>query len=111
GRRVREFTGTVIELTLAAADTAEIETKRGEIPLLKHVEQVVHDLVVHRAAELRMRMKHDRDRSALRLGRLVAALETACRTGENNLGHTTLRLKVGKICQDLAEAPRPLLTR
>ena len=49
--------------------------------------EVVDDLVVHRAAELRMRMQHHRDRRILLLGRVIAAFETAGRSGENNFRH------------------------
>src|SRR5690606_17853675 len=88
GGRVRQLARAVVELALAAADAAEIEAQRGEVALLEHVEQVVDDLVVHRAAELRMRVQNDRDRSVFLAGGLVAALETAGRTCENYLGHT-----------------------
>ena len=53
----------------------------------KRVEQVVDDLVVHRAAELRMRMQHDADRRAALLRRLVAALEAAGGPGEDDFRH------------------------
>jgi hypothetical protein len=33
--------------------------------LLEHVEQLIDDLVVHGAAELRVRMQHDGDRRVL----------------------------------------------
>jgi hypothetical protein len=55
----------VVELALASADAAEIEPQRREAALLEHVEQVVDDLVVHRAAELRMWMKNHRNRRIL----------------------------------------------
>ena len=90
--RVRQFAGAVVEFALAAADAAEIEAQRGEIALLEHVEEVVDDLVVHRAAELRMRMQDDGDRRALFLGGLVAALQATGRTGENDLRHEILHL-------------------
>ena len=43
------------------------------------VVELVDDLVVHRAAELRMRMQHDADRRVLLPRRMVAALDAAGR--------------------------------
>jgi hypothetical protein len=87
GRRVGKLAGAVVEIALAAADAAEIEAQRGEAALLKHIEEIVDDLVVHRAAELRMRMQDERDRSVLLLRRLIPALETAGRPRKDNLWH------------------------
>src|SRR5438445_1266127 len=92
GGSIRQFAGAMVELALAAADAAEIEAQRGEIALLEHVEEVVDDLVVHRAAELRVRMQDDGDRRTLFLGRLVASLQAAGRTGESDLRHEILHL-------------------
>ena len=80
---------TVVEFTLAAPDPPEVEPQRGEIALHEHVEQIVDDLVVHGAAEFRMRvgMQHDGDRCCLVLGRLVAALQPATRAIENHFWH------------------------
>ncbi len=64
GSRVRQFTRAMVEFALAAADAAEVEAERREAALLEHVEQLVDDLVVHRSAELRVRMKDDRDGGA-----------------------------------------------
>ena len=65
----------MVEFALAAADAAEVEAQRREAARLEHVEQLVDDLVVHRTAELRVRMQHDGDRGVLLLGRLVSALK------------------------------------
>ena len=54
-------------------------------------EEVVDDLVVHRAAELRVRMQDDRDGRALLLRRLVATLQATRRTSKNNLRHKKLQ--------------------
>ena len=56
GGRVGKFAGAMVEFALAAPDAAEVEPERRETALLEHVEQVVDDLVVHRPAELRVRM-------------------------------------------------------
>ena len=84
---VREFARAMVEMTLAAADAAEVEAQRREAAIHEAVEQVVDDLVVHRAAELRMRMQHDPDRRAALLRRLVAALDAAGGPGEDDLRH------------------------
>jgi hypothetical protein len=54
--------------------------------------ELVDDLVIHRAAELRMRMQHDADRGILLLGRMITAFDAASRTCENNLGHWSINL-------------------
>src|SRR5690606_1793193 len=89
---IRKLAGAVVELTLAAADSTKIEAQRGKIALLEHVEKIVDDLVVHRAAELRMRVQDDGDGRALFLGRLVAAFQASSGTGKNDLGHSKLHL-------------------
>ena len=75
---IGKLADAVVEIALAPADAAEIEAQAGEAALLEHVEEPVDDLVVHRAAEARMRMQHQGDRgglswstadSALRAGR------------------------------------------
>ena len=54
--------------------------------------QVVDDAVVHRAAELRMRMQDDRNRRVLFLLRVVTAFQTTFGTGKNDFGHGALSL-------------------
>ena len=87
GRRVRQFALAVVERALRAADAAEIEAKHGESALGEGVIQVIDDLVVHRPAELRMRMKNDRDRRAALFRRMEASFETTGGSVENHLGH------------------------
>jgi len=43
--------------------------------------------VVHRAAELRMRMQHDADRRVFLLGRMITAFYAASRTCEDDFRH------------------------
>ena len=64
GRRVGQFALAVIESALRAADAAKIEAQNRKATLGKGVIKVIDDLIIHRAAELRMRMKNDRDRRA-----------------------------------------------
>src|SRR5690606_17474385 len=72
---------------LAAADPAEIEAQRGKAALLEHIEKIIDDLVVHRSAELRMRMKDKRDRSILFFGRLITTFKASGRAVENDFWH------------------------
>jgi hypothetical protein len=55
--------------------------------------QVVDDLVVHRAAELRVRMQHDGDGRVAVLLRVVAAFEPAFGAGKitSGIGASPLR--------------------
>ena len=57
--------GAVVERALAAADAAEIEAQHREAAMHERVVELIDDLVVHRAAELRVRMQHDGDRRVL----------------------------------------------
>jgi hypothetical protein len=77
----------MVEFTLAAANAPEVEAQRREPALLEHVEELIDDLIVHRAAELRMRMQNQGDGRAFFLGGLVAAFKTAGWAVENNFGH------------------------
>ena len=97
---VRQFALAVVERALAAADAAEVEAQHREAAVHEVVEQIVDDLVVHRAAELRMRVQHDGDGRAPLLGGLIAAFDAAGRAGENNLRHD----------QTLSDAVRPART-
>ena len=54
--------------------------------------ELVDDLVVHRAAELRVRMQHDGDRRMLDARRMIPAFDPAGRTGEDDFGHSDLDL-------------------
>ena len=62
---IRQFADAVIERALAAADAAEIEAQHREVAVHEGVVELVDDLVVHRPAELRVRMQDDRERRVL----------------------------------------------
>ena len=49
---VRELALAVVERALAAADAAEVEAQHREAAVHEDVEQVVDDLVVHRARRI-----------------------------------------------------------
>jgi hypothetical protein len=55
------------------------------------VEQL-HDLVVHRAAGLRVRMEDQRDRRAGTRPGMKASFEAPLRAGENHFGHGMQKL-------------------
>jgi hypothetical protein len=76
----------LVVLALAAAHAAEIEAQHGEAHLVEGVVQVVDDPVVHRAAELRMRVQDDRDRGVLGLLRVIAAFKPAFGAGKITSG-------------------------
>src|SRR5262249_10921884 len=84
---IRQFAGTMIERALAAADAAEVEPQDREIAVREGIVELVDDLVVHRAPELRVRVQDDRDRRVLLLRRVEPAFDPSGGSGENNLGH------------------------
>ena len=77
----------MIEAALAAADPAKVEAQHGKPPLGEGVIQIVDNLVVHRAAELRMRMQDDGDRRVTFRGRMEPPLQPTGRTIEDDFGH------------------------
>ena len=84
---VRQLADALVVLALAAADAAEVEPQHGEAEAVEGVVQVVDDAVVHRAAELRVRMQHDGDGGVAVPLRMVAAFEPALGAGEDDFGH------------------------
>lgn len=84
---IGEFASAVVKLALAATDGAEIEAQCGEATLLEQVEQLINDLVVHRATKLRVWVQDDGNRCAFFLGWLVTAFEATCRAVKNDFGH------------------------
>src|ERR1700724_1217427 len=58
----------LIDWAQSSADAAEIEAQHREIPVREDVVELIDDRMVHGAAELRMRMQHDRDRCVLGTG-------------------------------------------
>ncbi len=84
---VRQLALAAREAALAAADAAEIEAQGREAALGEGAEQGIDDLVVHRPAMLRMRMQQQGDRRVGLLGMLIAALEPAFRTVDDDLRH------------------------
>jgi hypothetical protein len=87
GGGIGQFADAVIEAALAAPDAAEVEAQRREAAMHEGVVDLVDDRVVHRAAELRMRMQHDADRRVLLPRRMVTAFDAAAGSREDDLGH------------------------
>ena len=85
--RIGQFADALVVFALTAPDPTEIEPKHGKAHVVKGVVQVIHDLVVHGAAELRVWMQHDRDGRVFFLLRVVAAFEPAFGAGKDYLGH------------------------
>src|SRR5947209_8918964 len=82
----------MVERALAASDPAEVEPQNGKSAVHKRVVELVNDLMVHRAAELRVRVQHDRNGSMLDAGRVIAAFDPAGGTGKDDFGHSDLDL-------------------
>ena len=89
---VRQLALAVVERSLAAPDTPEVEPQHRKVPVHESIVHLVDDLMVHRAAELRMGMQHDADRGILLAGRVIPALDAPGRAGEDDLGHEFLDL-------------------
>ena len=87
GSRVGELALAVVECALRPADAAKIEAQRREPAFGERVIGVVDDLIVHRPAELGMRVEHHRDRRAALLGGVEAAFQPSGGTVEKDLRH------------------------
>ncbi len=91
GGGVGQFPDALIELALRAPHPAEVEAHDGEADLVKGIVQIIDDTVVHRAAELRVRVQDDRDGCVgLGLG-MITAFKAAIGTGKDQFGHGILR--------------------
>src|SRR5205807_254161 len=86
--RIGEFPHAVVKRALAAADAAKVEAQHRKVAMRERIVELVDDLMVHRAAELRMRVQHDRDRRVLGLRRMETALDPSGRTGEDDFWHS-----------------------
>ena len=86
-RSVRQFAGAVVERALAAADAAKIETQHRKTPRHESIVDLIDDRMVHAATKLGVRMQDHRYRGIFLLRRVIAAFETAGRTGKNDFRH------------------------
>ena len=87
GGCVRQFALAVIEGALRPPDAAEIEAQHRKPALGEIVICVVYNLIVHRAAELRMSVKHHGNWRPALLGGMKTPLQPTGGTGKENLGH------------------------
>src|SRR5262245_66182239 len=81
----------MIERALAPPHAAEVETQHREAAMHEGVVELVDDLVVHRAPELRMRVQDDGDGRILLLRRVIPAFDPPSRAGKDDLGHAQPR--------------------
>ena len=88
---VGELADAIVEHALTLANAAEIEAQGGETSPGEGLVEQLHDLVVHRAAGLRMRMEDHRDGCARPQSGIETAFEAAFGTGENDFGHKGAR--------------------
>src|SRR6185437_6680659 len=84
---IRQLADAGIERALASAHASEIEAHRGAAQPVVHMEEVVDERIVHRAAELWVRMQDEGHRRIGRLLTLVADFDSAGRAGKNNVRH------------------------
>src|SRR6185437_5940516 len=84
---VRELADAVVEPALAPAYAAEVEAQRGKAAMHEGVVELINDLMVHRAAELRVRMQHNANRGVFLTRRVIAALDATGGAGEDDFGH------------------------
>src|ERR1700722_14215455 len=87
GSSVRQFALAVVEGALGPSDAAEVEAQHGKPAFSKTIIGVIDNLVIHRPAKLRMRMKHHCNRRPALLGRMKTTLEPTGWAGKENLGH------------------------
>ena len=85
---------------------ARVEAQHRKAALSEHVEQVVDDLIVHRAPEFGVRMQDDRDRRVGAVTGLVAAFEAAFGPVEDNFWHQSFPL-AGRAGEPRAEPGSP----
>src|SRR5262245_53296439 len=81
----------MIERALAPPHAAKVEAQHRETPMHEGIVELIDDLMVHRAAELRMRVQDDGDGRILLSRRVIPAFNPTSRAGEDDLGHAQPR--------------------
>ncbi len=84
GQRIIGFAGAVVECAGASADAAKIESDAGVAQRRESLRQRLHDLVVHRPALQRMRVRDQRNAARRLLGQIERELERAGRPGDRH---------------------------
>src|SRR5579875_257378 len=87
-RGIGQFALTVIEAALRASDATKIEPQHGKAALRESVIKIINDLVVHRPAELRMRVQDNRKGGPAHGRGVKPALDAAGRPIEHHLRHS-----------------------
>jgi hypothetical protein len=82
GQRVVDLAAALVPGAFGAADAAEVEAHRGPAQLKQRPRDGLHHLVVHRAAEQRMRVAHHRQADGRRNRCVERALQAAGRAVE-----------------------------
>src|SRR5262245_13733107 len=77
----------MIKRALTTPDPAEIEPQCRKAAVHESIVKLVNDRVVHRPAELRMRMQDDGNWRVLLPRRMISSLDAAGGTSEDNLRH------------------------
>src|SRR5581483_7471177 len=85
----------MVERPLAAAHAAEVEPQGRKAAMHECIVQLVNDRMVHRSAELRVRMKNDGDRCVLLPCRVITPLDAPGGAGEYDLRHSS---NLGRMC-------------
>src|SRR6202011_4895095 len=98
----------LIEGALAAPDAAEVEAEHREIAVHEGVVDLIDDLVVHRPAELRVRVQDDGERRVLLPRRVVSPLDAPGRADENDFRHG---LNLGRWTRGAGEPGWPATAR
>jgi hypothetical protein len=86
-RGIAEFALAAVVRALAAADAAEIKTQGGKVAFDERIVHGIDDLVVHRAAVLRMGMQDKGDRGRRRFSGAIAAFEASGGAGKKDFRH------------------------
>ena len=85
--RVGQLADAVVEDALALADTPEIEAQGREAAPHERLVERLHDVIVHRAARLRVRVEDQGDGRAGAGPWLETTFKTAFRPWKNDFGH------------------------
>jgi hypothetical protein len=84
---IGQFADALVVFALTATDAAEIEPQDRKAEFVESIMQVIDDPVVHRPAELRMRVQDNGDRGVTVFLRVVTAFKPTIGAGENHFGH------------------------
>src|SRR5579884_1013366 len=86
-RSVAQFANAVVEQPLALADTAKIEPQSRKASFHEGLVEKLHDLVVHRAARLWMRVQDEGYRRSRSSAGVETSFEASLGSRKNDFGH------------------------